>query len=112
MLLDLFGGERLANIASSPTRYGLHHMGFTAFGGNHYYRNALGIGLCRELFHEFETIHYRHVDVAENQVNGVLSERYQSLSSIPSLQDLFEINASLAQATLHDLSHDRGIVHN
>ena len=87
-------------------------MGLTAFGGNHDHRDAFGVGHSGKLFYELEAVHDGHIDIAENQVDGVILKDDERLSSISRLEYLFEIDPGLAQASFHNFSHDRGVVNN
>ena len=50
-------------------------------------------------------------NLQKNEIDDVSLEDAKSLGSVSGLQYLLEVNACLAQAALHDLAHDRGIVH-
>src|SRR5207253_3759767 len=111
MFLHMLRGEGFADVASRPAGHGLPHVGFAAFGGDHDYRHALRVGHSRKLLDELQPVHYGHIDVAKNEIDDVSLEDAKSLGSVSGLQYLLEVNACLAQAALHDLAHDRGIVH-
>ena len=111
VLFDLLRSERFANVAARARGQSLYHMPFTALGGDHHHRNALGIFYTRQLLDELQTIHDRHVDVAENKVDLILLQDAQRFGAVAGFKDLRHINAGPEQGTLHDFAHDRGIVH-
>ena len=106
MFLHLLGGEGLSDVASCPARYGLYHVGFAAFGGNHDHGHTLCVGYSRELLDELQPIHYRHIDVAEYEIDGTRLKDNKRLGSVSGLKYLGKIDAGLPQRALHDLAHD------
>ena len=63
-------------------------MAFAAFGGNHHHRNSLRDFHGGELLHEFEAIHDRHVDIAEDEVDFVFLHGCEGFNPVPRLEDL------------------------
>ena len=66
----------------------------------------------RELLDELQTIHYRHVDVAQNQIHRVVAQHSQSLGSVAGFEHLGQRHPCLSQGTFHNFSHNGRIVHN
>jgi len=69
-----------------------------------------GVFHLGKLLYEFQTIHDRHIDVAQNKVHFPLVQYRQSLQAVSGFKDLPDFDARLSEGSLHDFSHDRRIV--
>jgi hypothetical protein len=61
--------------------------------------------------HEFQAIHRGHVDIGKDQVDLCGSQHFQRFHTTTRLEYYQGIQTRLTQASLHDLAHHRGIVH-
>jgi hypothetical protein len=113
--LDLLQGEGLDEAALGARGKRLEQPRIAGVGGHHEKRDS-----GREVAHlhlqkEIESVHMRHVQVAENEAERLVCgcgvcERYQTLHSIGRVQDLGEMGKGEAQRALQNAAHDRGIV--
>ena len=60
---------------------------------------------------EFQTVHDRHVDIAQDEVDYIALQRSQSFGPIGGFHDLFQFDARLTHRTLDDFAHHRGVIH-
>ena len=111
MLFHLLRRKRLADIAPRPSGERLHHVSFAALCRDHDNRNALRVFNPGKLFDELKSIHDRHVDVAQNKVDGIGLEHSHRFGSIAGLKDVAQVDARLTQGSLHDFSHHRRVVY-
>src|SRR6476646_104642 len=111
VLLHLVGSKRLADIALRSHRERLHHVRFAAFGRDHDHRHASRILHVFQPLHELQSIHDRHVDVAQNQINSGLRQHGQRLRPISRLAQLRKLHARLSQCAFDNLPHDRRVIH-
>src|ERR1700686_5380986 len=112
MFFHLIGSKGLANVSASASCEGLHHVRLAAFGCDHYDGNAFGALHRRYLTDKFQTIHDRHIDIAEDEVDRVFAQYGQRFGAISGFKNLIQFDARLAQRTLYYLAHHRGVVHN
>src|SRR5882757_2003783 len=112
LLLYLVSCEGFANIAPRAVRKGLDYMRFAAFGRDHNHRHIFRILNARKAFDKLQSVHYRHVDVAKNDVNLTFLKDGQRFRPVPGFDYLAKLDAGLPQRALHNLTHDGGIVHN
>ena len=95
-LLDLLQGEGLGKEALRARRHGLEHPGIAGVGGDQEQWDCGGKILLLFAQHEIETVHMRHIQVAEDETerlaggNGVL-QRIQTLPAIGGVDDLYKI---------------------
>ena len=85
-------------------------MSLAALGRDHHDWHIFRILDPGELFDEFQSIHDRHVDVAQNQVDDTFLQNAQRLGPVSSLEYIGKVDAGLAQRALYYLSHDRRVV--
>jgi hypothetical protein len=106
----LLGGEGFPEIAFGAGGEGFDYAGFAAFGGNHYDRDAFSGGNGGESFEEFETVHDRHVDVAEDYVERAFLNFDEGFGAVAGFEDFAEVEAGLAQGAFDDFAHNGGVI--
>src|SRR5208282_6634388 len=111
MLFHLIWSEGLANVAASAGRKRCHHVRFAAFSGDHHDRNPFSTFDLGDLADEFQSIHDRHIDVAQNEVDHVALQRGQRLRPVRGFHDLVQFDTRLTQRALDDFAHHRGVIH-
>jgi hypothetical protein len=71
----------------------------------------LAAGMVGESFEEFEAVHHRHVDVAEDDVERAFLNFDESFGAVAGFEDFAEVEAGLAQGAFDDFAHYGGVVH-
>jgi hypothetical protein len=107
---DLLGGEGLAEIIFGSGGEGFDYVCFAAFGGDHDYGNVFGCGDGGESFEELEAVHYGHVDVAEDGVEGAFLNFEEGFGSVAGFQGFAEVEAGLAEGAFDDSAYYGGVV--
>jgi hypothetical protein len=86
-------------------------VALAALGRDHDNRYSLRVFHAGQLFYEFQTIHGRHIDIAENEIHFLPVQDRQSLQPVAGFEDLTDSETCLSQGTLYDFSHDGRIIH-
>ena len=107
---DLLGSEGFAEIAFGAGGESFDDASFAAFGGDHDYGDAFGCGDGGESFEELEAVHYRHVDVAEDDVEGAFLNFDEGFGAVAGFEDFAEVEAGLAEGAFDDFAHNGGVV--
>ncbi len=83
MQFYLVRSKGFTNVPTGPARYGLRNMRLAALRGNHDHRNTFRVLSSGKLLDEFQTIHDRHVDVTQDQIDPVIVEDTDGLGPFP-----------------------------
>ena len=106
--LYLVGGEGFADVSLGSGGDGSEDEGLAAFCGDHDYRDCVGQIFGEALPEKLKSVHYRHVDVAEDQVQavgGVLAEDLEGFFAVGGFEDFGEVEAGLPECSLNHLAH-------
>ena len=84
-------------------------MCFPRLRRDHHKGHTFGILDNLKLPNQFEAIHGRHVDIAQDQVDASLLHARQGFNAITRLEDFFEFLSSLTEGAVDNFPHDRRI---
>ena len=87
-LFDLLGRERFADIAFGSDGKRFDNASFTALGGDHDDGHALAGVELGEIAEKLETVHHRHIDIAEDDIERTFCDFDESFSAIAGFEDL------------------------
>src|SRR5580692_12491265 len=103
VFFDLIGSEWLPNISFGAERQGFENALLPTLRCDHDDGNVLGVIHLFQAPDKFQSVHDRHVDIAENQVESIHARQCQALGSVGGFKDLPKIHARLSQAPLYNL---------
>src|SRR5579871_5160754 len=80
--LDLIRGEWLAHIAGCAALHCLKHFGLRPFRTHHQNRQVFPGRLCPDFGQELQPVHVGHVDVGQDQADGLFFQSRQTLHPV------------------------------
>src|SRR6476661_4499619 len=90
----------------------MQNVRLPAFAADHDDRNILCAFNVFQAAQKLDSVHHRHVEIAEDQVQLILCHNVQRIGAIVGLSHFREFNSRLLKAALNDLSHYRRVVNN
>ena len=107
---DLVCRKWFADVSLRACSDGSENEGFASFGRNHYDGDAGGQVFVSTGLKKLQSVHHRHVDVADDQSDGrggslVGAKGLKSLFTVGSLQYFEQFQTCLSQCSLDNLPH-------
>jgi hypothetical protein len=113
-LADLGGVEGFADVGLGADGDGAQDEGFALFGGDHGDGDADGEAFGEAALEEVEAVHDGHVDVGEDEVEGLTgvagAEDFEGFTAFSGEEDLGQIHSGEAQLALDHLPHNDRVV--
>src|SRR5260370_5822512 len=112
--LSTAAGDAFAVLVVAGTRNGVaacgdrsHRPSIAEDDNIHAFGNSYG----GDLADEFQPVHDRHVDIAQDEGDYIALQRGQRFGPVRGFHNLFQFDARLTQRTLDYFAHHRGVIH-